>query len=471
MWRYSQGVVLVSAWRASWSSTPAYAGPAAVYSSGDATGVTDGANIAAAIAALPSGGGVVNIVAGAKGPFYLTSTAGNAALTFGPNQGMLGPGTQECLINYIGAGIAILAEGPAGSSDPGGAFKGFKLSGTASGQVGLQWSNLSSADVDIEVDNFSATTGTYAMPSVGGVGVYCFNSATTGSTSEKGRWVLRLANNGNNLVFDSHSFDYSVVVLYLIVSANQVGVTLQNSAQLVGCDLTMLGDFHAGVTNTGWALGIDPAGAGVGTSVLNGHISLFCEADAGTGSTGHIPIKFDGAEGASGGIQGAGVMYFVGEGESWQNVSGLNSNGAIYGSFYGSIPGSAYQAPGLPDGVAFWGGTQRQAVGSTTSPSHLTSLQVGRADFVFGQLVGGSNAVALSNFPTGASQARVLDLFIIQPASGGAGTVTWPANFFWPGGTAPTLSTTNGAIDHIRATYMPTLANFYCELVGLAYSA
>jgi hypothetical protein len=40
-----------------------------------------------------------------------------------------------------------------------------------------------------------------------------------------------------------------------------------------------------------------------------------------------------------------------------------------------------------------------------------------------------------------------------QPASGAAGTVTWPANVKWPGGSAPTLTATNGQVDIVTFYY------------------
>ena len=38
---------------------------------------------------------------------------------------------------------------------------------------------------------------------------------------------------------------------------------------------------------------------------------------------------------------------------------------------------------------------------------------------------------------------------IIQDASSGAFTVTWPSSVLWPGGSAPTITTSNGAIDEV----------------------
>ena len=56
------------------------------------------------------------------------------------------------------------------------------------------------------------------------------------------------------------------------------------------------------------------------------------------------------------------------------------------------------------------------------------------------------STVTTSNPPaTGAYGQFVIK--IIQDGAGGAFTVTWPASVIWPGGAAPTVTVTNGAID------------------------
>lgn len=47
-----------------------------------------------------------------------------------------------------------------------------------------------------------------------------------------------------------------------------------------------------------------------------------------------------------------------------------------------------------------------------------------------------------------------------QPASGAAGTVVWPATILWSGGSAPTLTATNGKVDIIQ---------FYYSIVDVKY--
>lgn len=53
--------------------------------------------------------------------------------------------------------------------------------------------------------------------------------------------------------------------------------------------------------------------------------------------------------------------------------------------------------------------------------------------------------LSLTNYPSTTSQ--VANFTLILSADGTARTVTWPASFKWPGGTAPTLTSTSGKID------------------------
>jgi len=56
--------------------------------------------------------------------------------------------------------------------------------------------------------------------------------------------------------------------------------------------------------------------------------------------------------------------------------------------------------------------------------------------------------VTLSNPPATGNYGQFV-IKIIQDAAAGAFTVTWPASVIWPSGTAPVITTSNGAIDEI----------------------
>ena len=61
-------------------------------------------------------------------------------------------------------------------------------------------------------------------------------------------------------------------------------------------------------------------------------------------------------------------------------------------------------------------------------------------------------------------------LRIIQGAT--PGTVTWPANVKWPGGTPPTLSTNTGDIDVVNLLYFDDGGGntFYYATSALAFA-
>lgn len=54
-----------------------------------------------------------------------------------------------------------------------------------------------------------------------------------------------------------------------------------------------------------------------------------------------------------------------------------------------------------------------------------------------------------------------------QPASGAAGTVTWPATILWTAGVAPTLTVTNGKVDIIQFYYSTVDVKYHDIMVSL----
>ncbi len=56
--------------------------------------------------------------------------------------------------------------------------------------------------------------------------------------------------------------------------------------------------------------------------------------------------------------------------------------------------------------------------------------------------------VTISNPPATGDYGQFV-IKIIQDGAGGAFTITWPASVLWPGGTAPTITVTNNAIDEV----------------------
>jgi hypothetical protein len=83
----------------------------------------------------------------------------------------------------------------------------------------------------------------------------------------------------------------------------------------------------------------------------------------------------------------------------------------------------------------------------------------------YGTLASGATTLAYTGVPA-AGQSQVLLLRLKQPASGAAGTVTWPAGTKHVGGVAPTLSTANNAVDSLSVSLDPGGTLYETFLMG-----
>ena len=416
-----------------------------VYASGDETGTTDTANINAALAALPDSGGTVWL---APGTFYI-----NGVDVFGPDQGMIGAGSAYTLIEYVGSGTAIQAyESDFDSSSNGGRFGGFYLTGyNSTGDAnGFSWGNLQAARCnDITIAGFAA-----------GSGLLLENGY--GAWSEQAEWTaIKLVENLNNVTFDNGSFDYSVYQFLIVALANQNGVLLQNAAGLQGCRLEVRGDFYAGETNTGAVIAIDPGSGGAGTSHIdNVQAYVVCET-AGSG-TGHYTLLMDGSSSGQG-FSGAGIMAFTDVTEEFQGYS--NPNGAPL-AFSGFFNDPVLGGMVLGDCMVIEGGMQYKSTGTDASGLSSGDVNMQKASILTFQLASGNTDITFVN---AGPRARREDLIIVQPATGAPGTITWPADVQWAGGSPPVLSTANGAVDWVRVMFTPPQNIFYGELVGSTF--
>lgn len=72
-------------------------------------------------------------------------------------------------------------------------------------------------------------------------------------------------------------------------------------------------------------------------------------------------------------------------------------------------------------------------------------------------LANGANTITMANAKSGGRYVLILK----QPASGAAGTVTWPAAVVWPSGITPVLSSVNGKRDLFSLIYDGTDSEYY----------
>jgi len=82
------------------------------------------------------------------------------------------------------------------------------------------------------------------------------------------------------------------------------------------------------------------------------------------------------------------------------------------------------------------------------SAAGVLTINLGSGNSFSTTLTENITTVVLSNPPATGNYGQFV-IKIIQDAAAGAFTVTWPSSVKWPGGTAPIITTSNGAIDEI----------------------
>jgi Pectate lyase superfamily protein len=413
----------------------------------DPTGVSDSSTaILDAIAALPADGGWVYAP---SGTYKHSST-----LAFTQFQRLRGDGNGVTTFNYTGSSAAITATISgmfAGAPTPCG-FEGFSINGSlaGTGAIGMQIGNLiGSYANDITIANFSTA---------GGIGLYFLNSGS--NWCEENRFTgITLINCSTHVTFSTGSFDYSVYEFQIEANGGQNGVTVETAAQIVGCRFAIRGNFYGHATsNSAWVFAIDPGNTSGISFVQFAEFDIAVECDGTSGYVGPFTIVM-GSTSPTSQLTGIGVLAFINTSVNFQGVS--IANGCIFG-VSGLINDTTLGNMIAGDAFAFQGGTQWAL---SYSGSYYSNMDIYPqfGDFLQIQLVSGTNTIsAFSGAPY--KRVRKLEILLLQPASGAAGTVTWPANVYWSGA-SHALSSTNGYIDKARLTYFPTQNAWYGEII------
>ena len=411
----------------------------------DATGVNDSTSaFSSAYSAL---GGNPGIVVLGVGTYKVSSIP-----TFGRQQGMVGQGSSVTYIKYTGSGTAVAAYDSSfnASSSLGGRFEGFALDGTSAGSSanGFSWGNLERARCrDITISDF------------GGIGLYFHNGSN--AWSEQANWqAIKLVANGQQVVFDTSSYDYSVYEFHVTALANQNGVVLQNNCALYGCTLEVRGNFSNATTNTGVAFQVG-TGASDTSAITASRIQFIVEPDGTNGNVNHTATVINGSA-ACGIFACNGIIDYL-SGSAGAFVAGSKTGGQF--GFSGHLSDPHFGVMVNTDALVVQGGVEYtesgSVMGSGVGPSLTIYFEFG--DIQSFRLNAATNCVIIFYAGGVGDRPKRVDLFFAQPTSGGAGTITWPSSVVWPQGFAPTLQTANGAIDHFRLTSVPSASNWLAE--------
>jgi hypothetical protein len=397
---------------------------------------------------------------------YLMSSA---FVNFGPDQGAIGVTSTITNLSWSGSGPLITATNAVFSdSARAGRFGGFSINGPyGSGTTsGFQYSNLQSIIID-DVLFYGLPGGAVIGANPGG-GYAEEGQLTRLSMSECG------LGSGYVFQFRGTSFDYSKIDAVVVVEANIDVLSLVGGAAMQGLNLSLRGNCHGGTgSNTGAIVAIDRGGASGISNLRNATFNVAMEANDSPGVVGHY-LYWNGSHNAASQFSAQGVFHLFAAGATCQGGVGGNAtfnsyfNPASFAGITNDIAGGDMSAG---DSFVFMGGTDWTTVNVGTIGSQSGAGSTLTVYWQFGDV----NAIALG---TGANTivfqgangfVKHVELFLVQPSSGTAATVTWPSSVKWPAATAPTLSTASGYVDKFRFTYIPGNAFWYGELVGVHY--
>jgi len=428
----------------------------------DPTGTVDSSRaIQVEINAMPGGIGFIMLP---PGSYLLTS-----GLTFNQDQGLVCPGgASSTYLYYTGSGTAITIAN-AGNFTGGtyaGRFQGFYLDGYGAGgsAVGIQVQDLQGLYMeDVAVYGF------------GGKGIYYLHGSGYAEQSNVQARVVQCGTYGTAtsgaVVFDGTSFDYGNYDFTIVSSAGTHGLLMQNGAQLRGARLRMRGNFYARASaNTGSVIGLDLNNASNASYITDADFDVAVESAGSAGQVGHTFVTLNSTSSSSQ-LTGAGVLSFNPFGPNTIYSQGFsNANFVPFGVSGYIQDGLAVGPPGGPgDALMIKGGTLVYPNGTLASrPGGGVDVYWQFGNIAEGQLGNGNNSLVFHG-TTGGNVVRHCRLFLAQPASGAAGTVTWPS-VKWPGGTPPTLSSTNGFVDQVDLVFLPDTNAWYGTLLGTHYS-
>jgi hypothetical protein len=427
----------------------------------DLTGATDSTiALQAIIAALPANGGRIYIPANSVIKF-------SGTLAFKQNQGILGDGADCVTLHYTGSGTAIqaLLSGSFTGAAYGGSFSGFYLDGYSAGgsAVGIRHGDLQGTVIkDVAIYGF------------GGIGLNLQNSAGWSEQLNIQARIVQCGTAGSNtscaVMLDTSSLDYSNMDFTIVTGNGTGGVYMQNGAQFQGGSLRIRGNFYGAVSNTAAVIALEKAG-GSGTAYIKNTLLDVAVESAGS-NTGHYTVYLGSSNSASQ-FLATGVLTFSPVGPAFQGYS--NSNNVPF-SFSGMLTDPVLGVMLAGDAMAMVGAVDWETNGSLHShPGGASTIYFQFGDLVEFILNSGNNTLTFQGAPSTVANAygRRCDLWIAQPNSGAAGTITWPTGtggVLWANATPPTLSSTNGYVDHVRLTYLPDTNKWYGELVGTHYA-
>lgn len=232
-------------------------------------------------------------------------------------------------------------------------------------------------------------------------------------------------------------------------------------------------DYQAAITATGLLKG---AGAGSVSAAVSG-------TDYAPATSGSALLKGNGAGGfssasagtdyqaaitASGLLKGAGAGSVSAATAGTDYQAAITATGLLKGAGAGSVSAATAETDYVtPTGTGTLSGKTITALKETKTAPAISAgtltLDCSAGNVFAVSLNANITTLTLSNVPaSGTAFALTLSL----TANGTAYTVTWPASVKWPGGTAPTLTSTTGKVDTFILTTWDGGTTWYAFTAG-----
>lgn len=242
----------------------------------------------------------------------------------------------------------------------------------------------------------------------------------------------------------------------------QTGVSVPNGSKLL---LVCNGTDIVAATSYGSVSGANPS-ASLGLTAVNGVATTFMRSDAAPALDVSIAPTWTGTHTFNGTVAGTGMT------SRFASPGPIGNTAASTGAFTTLSASSTVSGTGFTDYFASppaIGGTA--AAGATFTFAHTPPVVVtfsATAMTVNCSLSNVFTTTFTANVTTAPTisnpkDGQTINWFITQDGTGSR-TMTWPASFKWPGGTAGVLSTGANDVDLVVATYRATTGFWYVTL-------
>lgn len=379
------------------------------------------------------------------------------AVTLGRDQSIVGMGSRVTNFTWSGNGPLFTAsESTFTNSHTAGQFSGFTISGPygSGSSAGIKYGSLQGIRID--------DVAFYGLPG-GAVTGYKVGASDWAEEAQMTRLDISEcgATSGYVFGFAGTSFDYLHIDAVVVVEKNIDVIALSNTAQVQGGQIAIRGNLHGGLANTGAVVSID-RGNTAGTSYMTNvpmAVSMECNQGSDGGTLGHY-LLWMGSANSTSQFSAFGVFRANAAGATCQGWNNPNFVPTAFAGDTQNLTGGAMAAGGA---LAVLGATRLNPGPDGFGTFYQSNVYWQFGDVQTGLLAAGAQTLVFNGTDGFAIRGT---LFLLEPSSGTAPAVTFPASAsFTSGGGTPVFAAT-GHTHKIECTYLPKESKWVLDYRG-----